>query len=156
MPALSLEAGAVLDARYQIEAVIGEGGSGKVFRAWDRVLGEPVAVKILHPARAAEKSWIKRLAREVKVARAIRHPNVCRVFDLGRADGHWFVTMELAAGGNLRALLRGGGRRPQARRNRCARWPSDWSTRALCAPGWRRSTPSASFTATSRRRTCCA
>ncbi len=106
---LSLEAGAVLDARYQIEAVIGEGGSGRVFRAWDRVLGEPVAVKILHPSRAIEKSWIKRLAREVKVARAIRHPNVCRVFDLGRADGHWFVTMELAAGGNLRALLRDDG-----------------------------------------------
>ena len=108
-PVLALAAGAVLDARYQIEAVIGEGGSGKVFRAWDRVLGEPVAVKILHPARAAEKSWIKRLAREVKVARAIRHPNVCRVFDLGRADGHWFVTMELAAGGNLREMLRQGG-----------------------------------------------
>ena len=108
-PLVSLDAGAVLDARYQIEAVIGEGGSGKVFRAWDRVLGEPVAVKILHPERAAEKSWIKRLAREVKVARAIRHPNVCRVFDLGRADGHWFVTMELAAGGNLRAMLRDGG-----------------------------------------------
>ena len=106
VPPLSLDAGTVLDARYQIEAVIGEGGSGKVFRAWDRVLGESVAVKILHPARAAEKSWIKRLAREVKVARAIRHPNVCRVFDLGRADGHWFVTMELATGGNLRALIR--------------------------------------------------
>ena len=116
-PVLSLDAGAVLDSRYQIEAVIGEGGSGKVFRAWDRVLGEPVAVKILHPSRAAEKSWIKRLAREVKVARAIRHPNVCRVFDLGRADGHWFVTMELAAGGNLRAMLRdeagaGGDKKP--------------------------------------------
>jgi tetratricopeptide (TPR) repeat protein len=115
-PVLSLDAGAVLDSRYQIEAVIGEGGSGQVFRAWDRVLGEPVAVKILHPSRAAEKSWIKRLAREVKVARAIRHPNVCRVFDLGRADGHWFVTMELATGGNLRAMLRdessGGDRKP--------------------------------------------
>jgi tetratricopeptide (TPR) repeat protein len=103
---LTLEPGALLDSRYQVEAVIGEGGSGTVFRAWDRVLGEPVAVKILHPARAAEKSWIKRLAREVKVARAIRHPNVCRVFELGHAEGHWFVTMELAAGGNLRAFLR--------------------------------------------------
>jgi tetratricopeptide (TPR) repeat protein len=98
--------GVVLDSRYQIEAVLGEGGSGTVFRAWDRVLGEPVAVKILHPARAAEKSWIKRLGREVKVARAIRHPNVCRVFELSHADGHWFVTMELATGGSLRALLR--------------------------------------------------
>jgi tetratricopeptide (TPR) repeat protein/tRNA A-37 threonylcarbamoyl transferase component Bud32 len=101
-----LESGAVLDARYQVEAMIGEGGTGAVFRAWDRVLGETVAVKILHPARAQERSWIKRLAREVRVARAIRHPNVCRVFELGHADGHWFVTMELATGGTLRQLLR--------------------------------------------------
>jgi tetratricopeptide (TPR) repeat protein len=102
----TLAPGAVLAARYQVEAVIGEGGTGTVFRAWDRVLGETVAVKILHPARALERSWIKRLAREVRVARAIRHPNVCRVFELGHADGHWFVTMELATGGTLRQLLR--------------------------------------------------
>jgi eukaryotic-like serine/threonine-protein kinase len=98
----------VLDGRYQIEVILGQGGSGTVFRAWDRVLGEPIAVKILHPERAREKSWIKRLAREVKVARAIRHPNVCRVFDLGQADGHWFVTMELATGGTLKDLLKEG------------------------------------------------
>jgi tetratricopeptide (TPR) repeat protein len=99
--------GMVLADRYQIEAPLGEGGSGTVYRAWDRILGELVAVKILHPQRAREKSWIKRLAREVKVARAIRHPNVCRVFELGHADGHWFVTMELATGGSLRDLLHG-------------------------------------------------
>src|SRR5580704_14603039 len=101
LQATGIKAGAVLEARYQIEAAIGEGGSGQVFRAWDRVLGEPVALKILRPDRAREKSWIKRLAREVKVARPIRHPNVCRVFDLGNADGHWFVSMELAPGGTL-------------------------------------------------------
>jgi serine/threonine-protein kinase len=101
-----LEAGALLAARYQIEASIGEGGSGQVFRAWDRVLGEPIALKILRPDRAREPSWIKRLAREVKVARAIRHPNVCRVFELGHADGHWFITMELATAIGLRQLLR--------------------------------------------------
>jgi len=103
---VALTQGAVIDGRYQVEASIGQGGSGTVFRAWDRVLGEPVAIKILHPERAKETAWIKRLAREVKVARAIRHPNVCRVFDLGHADGHWFVTMELAVGGALRKLLR--------------------------------------------------
>ncbi|HEX3694264.1 MAG TPA: serine/threonine-protein kinase [Polyangia bacterium] len=107
-PATNLTPGAVIDGRYQIEASIGEGGSGSVFRAWDRALGEPIAIKILHPERAREKSWINRLAREVRVARAIRHPNVCRVFDLGHADGHWFVTMELADGGALRQLLRAG------------------------------------------------
>jgi tetratricopeptide (TPR) repeat protein len=92
-------------SRYQIEAVLGRGGSGTVYRAWDRMLGELVAVKILHPQRALEKSWIRRLAREVKVARAIRHPNVCRVFELGQDGGRWFVTMELATRGSLRDLL---------------------------------------------------
>lgn len=96
----------MLGSRFQIEAAIGEGGSGQVFRAWDRVLGEPVALKILRPDRAREKSWIKRLAREVKVARAIRHPNVCRMFDLGHVDEHWYVSMELASGGTLRDALR--------------------------------------------------
>ena len=97
--------GTVLAERYQIENRLGEGGSGTVFRAWDRMLGEVLAVKILHPQRARERSWIKRLAREVKVARLIRHPNVCRVFELGHADGHWFVTMELAPEGSLRDRL---------------------------------------------------
>ncbi|HEX3904645.1 MAG TPA: serine/threonine-protein kinase [Polyangia bacterium] len=106
LQATGLKAGAVLGSRFQIEAAIGEGGSGQVFRAWDRVLGEPVALKILRPDRATEKSWIKRLAREVKVARAIRHPNVCRVFDLGNVDEHWFVSMELASGGTLRDTFR--------------------------------------------------
>ncbi len=102
-----LKAGTVLGSRFQVEAAIGEGGSGQVFRAWDRVLGEPVALKILRPDRARERSWIKRLAREVKVARAIRHPNVCRVFDLGNVEEHWFVSMELASGGTLRDALHG-------------------------------------------------
>jgi serine/threonine protein kinase len=106
--AIAVSAGTVLGDRYQIEAALGEGGSGTVYRAWDRMLGEAVAIKILHPQRARERSWIKRLAREVKVARVIGHPNVCRVFELGHADGHWFVTMELATGGSLRDMLRGG------------------------------------------------
>lgn len=113
---VDLEPGEVLGSRYQIEAAIGEGGSGQVFRAWDRVLGEPIALKILRPDRAREKSWIKRLAREVRVARAIRHANVCRVFDLANADGHWFVSMELATGGTLRDTLRSGQARPMAER----------------------------------------
>jgi tetratricopeptide (TPR) repeat protein len=122
-----LAAGALLAARYQIEASIGEGGSGQVFRAWDRVLGEPIALKILRPDRARERSWIKRLAREVKVARAIRHPNVCRVFELGHADGHWFITMELATGVGLRELLRTADARPRPLVERFD------DARALCA-----------------------
>jgi tetratricopeptide (TPR) repeat protein len=122
-----LDAGAELAGRYQIEATLGRGGSGTVYRAWDRVLGEPIAVKILRPDRARERSWIKRLAREVKVARAIRHPNVCRVFELGHADGRWFVTMELGTGGTLRDLLDDGGRAARPLGERLA------DARAICA-----------------------
>jgi eukaryotic-like serine/threonine-protein kinase len=122
---VGLAAGAVLASRYQIEATIGDGGSGQVFRAWDRVLGEPIALKILRPDRAREGTWIKRLAREVRVARAIRHANVCRVFDLGTADGHWFVSMELATGGTLRDTLRAGG--PRSLEERVV------DARAICA-----------------------
>src|SRR5450631_34276 len=125
LQATGIKAGTLLALRYQIEAAIGQGGSGQVFRAWDRVLGEPIALKILRPDRALEKSWIKRLAREVKVARAIRHPNVCRVFDLANADGHWLVSMELAPGGTLRDTL--ASNRPRTLVERLA------DARAICA-----------------------
>jgi tetratricopeptide (TPR) repeat protein len=126
-PARELDGGALLAGRYEIEATLGRGGSGTVYRAWDRVLGEPIAMKILRPDRARERSWIKRLAREVKVARAIRHPNVCRVFELGHADGQWFVTMELATGGTLRDLLDAGGSATRPLGDRLA------DARAICA-----------------------
>lgn len=110
----------VLGGRYHLDAVLGRGGSGLVFCGSDRVLGETVAIKILHPHRALDRSWIKRLFREVKIARAIRHANVCRVFELGEADGHWFVTMELASG-NLRQRLEGAEQRSWAERMEDAR-----------------------------------
>jgi tetratricopeptide (TPR) repeat protein/tRNA A-37 threonylcarbamoyl transferase component Bud32 len=124
---IELRPGSLLAGRYQIEATLGQGGSGTVYRAWDRALAEPIAVKVLRPDRAAERSWIKRLAREVKLARVIRHPNVCRIFELGHGDGHWFVTMELGTGGTLRDLLLDGqaAARPLAERLEDAR--------AICA-----------------------
>ena len=100
--ALDIDRGAVLAGRYQIEAVIGKGGSGIVLRAFDRVAQVPVAVKILKPELASDPRWIERFSRELRLARRIQSPNVCRVFDIGQADGHWFITMELATGGSLR------------------------------------------------------
>jgi serine/threonine protein kinase len=97
--------GSVLAGRYQVEAVIGKGGSGIVLRAFDRVAQVPVAVKILKPDLAADPRWIERFSRELRLARQIQHPNVCRVFDIGQADGHWFITMELATSGTLRDQL---------------------------------------------------
>jgi eukaryotic-like serine/threonine-protein kinase len=124
---IELRPGSLLAGRYQIEATLGQGGSGTVYRAWDRALGEPIAIKVLRHDRAAERSWIKRLAREVKLARVIRHPNVCRIFELGHGDGHWFVTMELGTGGTLRELLQDGTAAQRPLSERLA------DARAICA-----------------------
>jgi hypothetical protein len=100
--AIEISRGSVLAGRYQIEDVIGRGGSGIVLRAFDRVTQVVVAIKILKPDLAADPRWVERFSRELRLARQIQHANVCRVFDIGQADGHWFITMELASGGTLR------------------------------------------------------
>jgi serine/threonine protein kinase len=106
-PVLEIERGAVLAGRYQIETTIGKGGSGVVLRAFDRIAQAPVAVKILKPELAADPRWVERFSRELRLARQIQHANVCRVFDIGEADGHRFLTMELASEGTLRTGARG-------------------------------------------------
>jgi hypothetical protein len=105
----ALGRGTVLAGRYQIEAVIGRGGSGQVLRAFDRVARTPVALKILRSEFAADPIWRERFSRELRVGRQIQHPNVCRVFDIGDSDGHKFLSMELATGGTIRVRLEAGG-----------------------------------------------
>jgi hypothetical protein len=109
-PAIDIARGSLLAGRYQVEDVIGRGGSGIVLRAFDRVAQVAVAVKILKPDLAADPRWIERFSRELRLARQIPHAHVCRVFDIGQADGHWFITMELATGGTLRNHLGEDGR----------------------------------------------
>jgi serine/threonine-protein kinase len=104
-PSIDIGRGAVLAGRYQIEAVIGKGGSGVVLRAFDRVTQGLVAVKILNPAFAQDPRWVERFSRELRLGRQMQHPHVCRVFDIGEADGHWFLTMELAGKGTLRSSV---------------------------------------------------
>jgi serine/threonine protein kinase len=104
--------GTVLAGRYQVEATLGRGGSGIVLRAFDRVAQIPVALKILKPELAADPRWIERFSRELRLARQLQHPNVCRVFDIGQADGHWFISMELASAGTLREHIKPRGKGP--------------------------------------------
>ena len=106
--AVPLRSGMVLAGRYEIGETIGQGGMGLVLRAFDRTLGVEVAIKIVRAEYAGEREWSERLAREVKLARQIQHPNVCRVFDYAQADGRAFLIMELATGGTLRDELRAG------------------------------------------------
>src|SRR5262245_38517123 len=106
--ALPIRHGMVLGGRYTIEKVLGRGGSGVVVRAHDRDLKEAVAIKIVRADLAGEQVWAARLAREVKLARQIQHPHVCRVFDFQHADGRVFLVMELASKGTLRDEIRAG------------------------------------------------
>jgi len=91
---------------------------GVVVEAFDVAVGVPVAIKVVRAEYAGERQWTERLAREVKLARKIQHPHVCRVFDFAQSDGRALLTMELASGGTLRSqLLEGSARaRPLADR----------------------------------------
>jgi Protein kinase domain len=109
--------GTVLAGRYRVVAPLGRGGMGLVYRAEDLRLGETVALKFLPPSLANDPVWLERFYVEVRTAREVTHPNVCRVHDLVevRAEhGHElrFLTMEYVDGENLADLLRRFGRLP--------------------------------------------
>jgi len=106
--AVPIRHGMVLAGRYAIEQIIGRGGSGVVVRAHDRDLRQEVAIKIVRTELVGQRVWATRLAREVKLARQIQHPHVCRVFDFEQSDGRAFLVMELAEKGSLRDELRSG------------------------------------------------
>ncbi len=96
--------------RFEIEAHIGAGGMGDVFRARDRLLGEVVALKRLKAEAGLETGpghdAIERFRQEVRLARRVTHRNVARVYDLVEADGAVFLTMELVDGASLRRVLK--------------------------------------------------
>ena len=92
--------------------MLGRGGMGEVYRADDLKLEQPVALKVLPEALANDADAQGRFLREVRVARQVSHPNVCRVFDIGEADGIHFITMEYIDGEDLATLLRRIGRLP--------------------------------------------
>jgi len=108
-----LEMGHVLDGRYEIKKVLGAGGMGTVYRAFDRQLEEMVAVKTLKPEAVAQDSnSLERFKEEIRLARRITHRNVVRTHDLGEVDGVYYITMELVEGTSLKDLIRKRGRLP--------------------------------------------
>jgi serine/threonine-protein kinase len=102
--------GTRLGTRYRIVALLGRGGMGEVYRADDLELGQSVALKFLPIGVAANPAELARFRGEVRVARLIAHPNVCRVYDIGEADGHIFLSMEYIDGEDLASVLRRMGR----------------------------------------------
>jgi predicted Ser/Thr protein kinase len=104
--------GRLLAGRYRIIALLGRGGMGEVYRADDLTLGQPVALKFLSEDANRDEALLERFRNEVRLARRVSHPNVCRVYDVGEVDGHTFFTMEYVDGEDLASLLRRIGRLP--------------------------------------------
>jgi eukaryotic-like serine/threonine-protein kinase len=113
----SLECGQIISGRFKILRFVDSGGMGEVYEAWDLELKERVALKTIRPEVASDPAVIERFKREVRQARGISHPNVCRVYDLfshGETSLHriWFLTMELLEGETLLEALRRRSRMP--------------------------------------------
>ena len=114
-------AGQVLDGRYRIIGLLGRGGMGEVYRADDLTLGQPVSLKFLPRGMANTPGLLERFRAEVRHARHVSHPNVCRVYDIGEIDGQQFLTMEFVDGEDLGTLLRRIGHLPMTKANEVAR-----------------------------------
>lgn len=103
---VAAEVGDRLAERYVLTERIGAGGMGVVFRARDESLDEDIAIKLLLERHSSDGDYRSRLRQEVRLARRVSHPNVCRVHDIGIDDNRLFVTMEYVAGDSLRGYLR--------------------------------------------------
>ena len=98
--------------RYRIIKLLGSGGMGQVYHAWDEELGEAVALKVIRSEFATSADADARFKRELSVARQVTHTNVVRIHDLGLVDGVRYISMAFIDGLDLATML-GGGRLPQ-------------------------------------------
>ncbi|MBX7174997.1 MAG: serine/threonine protein kinase, partial [Pyrinomonadaceae bacterium] len=114
-------AGTVLASRYRIIGLLGKGGMGEVYKAEDIKLSQTVALKFLPDKLEKDKNALERFIGEVRTARQVSHPNVCRVFDIGEIDERHFLSMEFIDGDDLSSLLRRIGRLPSERAIEIAR-----------------------------------
>jgi len=110
----ALTLGSVLAGRYEVTGVLGRGGMGVVYLARDRELDEVVAIKLLRTEIAGSEEAARRFRSEIKLARRIRHRNVCGIHEYGQAGALRFIVMEYVDGLSLRQILRQRGRLPAA------------------------------------------
>ncbi|NLV44385.1 MAG: serine/threonine protein kinase [Candidatus Hydrogenedentes bacterium] len=99
------QVGDSISDRYIVQALIGRGGMGSVYKVLDKVLEEELALKILLPHFATDKQVVERFINEVRITRKITHPNIVRVHDIGLAGDNLFISMEYVDGESLRTIL---------------------------------------------------
>jgi serine/threonine-protein kinase len=102
----ALAVGSVLANRYELRAVLGKGGMGLVYRAFDRLLEEEVAIKVLRTDLSANPDTVRRFRGEIKLARKVSHPNVCRIHDYGEQGPLGYISMEILTGQDLQKTLK--------------------------------------------------
>jgi tetratricopeptide (TPR) repeat protein/TolB-like protein/predicted Ser/Thr protein kinase len=107
-----LQEGDTLGGRYEILALLGEGGMGAVYKAKDREVERVVALKLIRPEMASNPAILARFKQELMTAHQVTHKNVIRIYDLSEADGVKFITMEFVEGSDLRQLYRDQGKLP--------------------------------------------
>jgi hypothetical protein len=98
--------------RYERRRPIGAGGMAEVFEGYDRMLGRPVAIKVLRPQYSIDPDFVARFLREASATAGLNHPNVAAVFDAGSDQDTHFIVMEYVRGRTLRELLEERGRLP--------------------------------------------
>ncbi|TRZ88925.1 tetratricopeptide repeat protein [bacterium] len=105
-PIRELTAGTSFAGRYHVIEELGKGGMGNVYKVFDTKIKEKIALKLIKPELALDADTLERFSREMTLARKIGHRNVCRMFDLGEADGVHFLTMEYVHGEDLKSMIR--------------------------------------------------
>lgn len=105
-PREELTTGSTFAKRYTIIEELGKGGMGHVYKARDMELSEKVALKLINPKIAADKKTIERFRNELKLARKIRHRNVCQMYDLNKDNEKYYITMEYVPGEDLKSFIR--------------------------------------------------
>ncbi|MGO9228110.1 MAG: protein kinase domain-containing protein [Bryobacteraceae bacterium] len=108
----NLAPGTAFGSRYRIEALLGDGGMGAVYKAYDTELGRTVALKLVRPELATSPQTMQRFKQELLLASKISHKNILRIHDLGDAGGVKFITMALVEGTDLSGLIEKNGRLP--------------------------------------------
>lgn len=104
--------GTIIAQRYRLISLLGRGGMGEVYRADDLTLNQPVALKFLPESLSKDSQRLELFIQEVRIARNVSHPNVCRVYDVVADNGTYFISMEYVDGEDLSSLLKRIGRIP--------------------------------------------
>lgn len=104
--------GQVIAGRYSLVRLLGDGGMGAVYKAEDNILRRFVAIKLLHPAAAANPAAVERFLREAQAAASIGHPNIIEVLDFGESEGKPYLVMEYLRGRSLAEVLHTDGTQP--------------------------------------------